>query len=73
MDKQSSPKLSIPPLLRASYTNSMVSATFTLGRGGGRGREREREGGREEGKEGDGGREGEREGRREWRKVGEKE
>ena len=73
MDKQSSPKLSVPPLLRASYTNSMVSATFTLGREGGRGREREREGGREEGKEGDGGREGEREGRREWRKVGEKE
>ena len=73
MDKQSSPKLSIPPLLRASYTNSMVSATFTSGREGGRGREREREGGREEGKEGDGGREGEREGRREWRKVGEKE
>ena len=64
MDKQSSPKLSIPPLLRASYTNSMVSATFTSGREGGRGREREREGGREEGKEGDGGREGDREGRR---------
>lgn len=35
VDRQSSPKLSTPPLLRASYTNSTVSATSTVGRWGG--------------------------------------
>ena len=34
VDRQSSPKLSTPPLLRASYTNSTVSATSTVGRVG---------------------------------------
>ena len=65
MDKQSSPKLSIPPLLRASYTNSMVSATFTSGREGGREREGERERGREGGRERGGWREGGRQGGKE--------